>query len=69
MKLSTARLCMDCNEVFQGSGNCPACGYPATVALMPWVDTPAECLGVLTREEKSFINNIVSFFSNRRNQE
>ncbi len=36
MKLSTSRLCLDCNEVYEEAG-CPACGSEAFAYLTRWV--------------------------------
>jgi predicted nucleic acid-binding Zn-ribbon protein len=38
MKLSTARLCLDCNEVYD-AGACPACGSETFAYLSRWVPT------------------------------
>lgn len=47
MKLSEAKLCIDCETVFEGRGDvCPACGGKITWSLTKWcpsiVDTKIE---------------------------
>ena len=37
MKLADARLCMDCEWVFEGSA-CPKCGSNAWAQLIHWLD-------------------------------
>jgi len=39
MKLSQAKLCLDCDEVYQASlSACPTCDHCQFVYLKPWLD-------------------------------
>ncbi|MEW5745249.1 MAG: hypothetical protein AB1805_07435 [Nitrospirota bacterium] len=46
MKLRDARLCLDCEEVYQAEGvlsaTCPVCGSESVTLLCRWVPTMRE---------------------------
>lgn len=44
MKLSRARLCLDCDEVFHLRDACPVCGSQAWAWITTFLDHPRERL-------------------------
>lgn len=42
MKLKEAKICIDCDEVFEGRNACPKCGREQVVFLNAWLLPPVE---------------------------
>ncbi len=37
MTLKMARLCLDCEEIFEGKSRCPRCGSETWYPIMGWI--------------------------------
>jgi len=42
MKLADARICIDCEEIYEGSIICPACTAKSGIPLSKWIQTMAD---------------------------
>jgi hypothetical protein len=42
MDLRMARLCLDCEEIFQGNSRCPRCDSESWHPIMGWIRPMAE---------------------------
>jgi len=49
MDLNTAKLCLDCEEVFESALRCPRCGSESCHPLRQWVKPLGEASGRVMR--------------------
>jgi hypothetical protein len=51
MDLKMARLCLDCEEIFQGKSRCPRCGGKSWHPIMRWIEAMGEVAGSFVRRK------------------
>ena len=51
MDLGRARLCLDCEEIFQGKSSCPRCGGKSWHPIMRWIKPMGEVDGSFVRRK------------------
>jgi RNA polymerase subunit RPABC4/transcription elongation factor Spt4 len=49
MDLKTARLCLDCEEIFEGESRCPRCDGKAWHPIVGWIKPMQEAERILVR--------------------
>ncbi len=42
MKLAVARICIDCEEIYEGGMVCPSCTSKSGIPLSRWIQTMAD---------------------------
>jgi hypothetical protein len=55
MDLKMARLCLDCEEIFQGKLRCPRCGGNSWHPIMRWIETMGEVDGTFVRRKNVLV--------------
>jgi len=49
MTLKMARLCLDCEEIFEGKSRCPRCGSETWHPIMGWIRPMGEARRTVVR--------------------
>jgi hypothetical protein len=55
MDLRIARLCLDCEEIFEGKSRCPRCGSETWYPIMGWIRPMSEAEIRVVRKKDIFV--------------
>ena len=55
MTLKMARLCLDCEEIFEGKTICPRCGSETWYPIMGWIRPMGEAQIEVSRKKKNIL--------------
>jgi hypothetical protein len=55
MDLKRARLCLDCEEIFEGKSRCPKCDSDTWHPIMGWIRPMSEAEMRVVREKDNFV--------------
>ena len=57
MDLRMARLCLDCEEIFEGKSRCPRCDSETWHPIMGWIRPMGEARKKGCQEERCFVSS------------
>jgi len=55
MTLKMARLCLDCEEIFEGKSRCPRCDSETWYPIMGWIRPMSEAQIEVSRKKKNIL--------------